>query len=58
MKDKNKIIKSVSFDINPEYPKSAIKVNNPPFEIEREMQRKFPCNLIIKWKDNYNDLII
>ncbi|KAL0484188.1 kinesin-like protein [Acrasis kona] len=46
---KNNIISQVHFDINPEYPKSAVKVLQSPFELERTMAEKFPCNMTVVW---------
>jgi hypothetical protein len=52
-------VKSVAFDINPDYPKAAIKVLNPPFELERTLDYIYPCYMTIKWKnDAYNPLTI
>jgi hypothetical protein len=49
----------VAFDINPDYPKAAIKVLNPPFELERTLDYIYPCYMTIKWKnDAYNPLTI
>eukprot|EP01063_Lacrimia_lanifica_P034469 TRINITY_DN6378_c0_g3_i2.p1 TRINITY_DN6378_c0_g3~~TRINITY_DN6378_c0_g3_i2.p1 ORF type:complete len:978 (+),score=201.30 TRINITY_DN6378_c0_g3_i2:57-2990(+) len=45
-------IKRVDFDINPRYPKSAVKVTSPPFTLERTMSTRFPCNMTIHWKDS------
>lgn len=48
------IIDTVSFDINPGYPKSAIRVSQPPYELIRTMNAEFVCNLIIQWNKTLN----
>eukprot|EP01060_Flectonema_neradi_P016104 TRINITY_DN226_c0_g4_i1.p1 TRINITY_DN226_c0_g4~~TRINITY_DN226_c0_g4_i1.p1 ORF type:complete len:976 (+),score=153.21 TRINITY_DN226_c0_g4_i1:43-2970(+) len=44
-------ISRVEFDINPRYPNSAVKVQSPPYTMERTMAMKFSCNIAIRWKD-------
>jgi predicted esterase len=48
------VIDSVSFDINPEYPKSAIRVSKPPYELVRIMNSEFTCDFIIEWNKMLN----
>lgn len=48
------VIDSVSFDINPGYPKSAIRVSEAPYELVRIMNGEFPCDLIIQWNKALN----
>ena len=45
----NNIIDCVSFDINPDYPKSAIRVSAPPYQLIRTMNAEFTCDFIIQW---------
>lgn len=52
-KTKN-VIDSVSFDINPEYPKSAIRVSEAPYELVRTMSLEFTCDFIIQWNKTLN----
>ncbi|CAF3692831.1 unnamed protein product [Rotaria socialis] len=52
-KTKN-MIDSVSFDINPEYPKSAIRVSEAPYELVRIMNSEFTCDFIIQWNKAWN----
>ncbi|CAF0917669.1 unnamed protein product [Adineta steineri] len=52
-KTKN-MIDNVSFDINPEYPKSAIRVCQPPYELVRIMNLEFTCHFIIQWNKTLN----
>ena len=44
-------ISRVEFDINPRFPKSAIKVMSPPYTLQRTMALAFSCNIAIRWKD-------
>ncbi|CAF1378387.1 unnamed protein product [Rotaria sp. Silwood1] len=48
------VIDSVSFDINPEYPKSAIRVSKAPYELIRIMNLEFTCHFIIQWNKVLN----
>eukprot|EP01059_Diplonema_ambulator_P019726 TRINITY_DN33370_c0_g1_i1.p1 TRINITY_DN33370_c0_g1~~TRINITY_DN33370_c0_g1_i1.p1 ORF type:complete len:987 (+),score=103.96 TRINITY_DN33370_c0_g1_i1:76-2961(+) len=52
---KNKLVKPsitrVDFNINPRYPKSAVRVTTAPFELTRTMASKFPCDMTIRWSD-------
>ena len=48
------VIDSVSFDINPGYPKSAIRVLEVPYELARIMNTEFPCDFIIQWNKALN----
>jgi hypothetical protein len=43
-----------TFNINPEFPKSAVKVDKIPFELSRSMLRGFPCDMTIYWKPTFN----
>jgi hypothetical protein len=52
-KTKN-VIDSVSFDINPGYPKSAIRVSEAPYELVRIMNSEFTCDFIIQWNKALN----
>jgi hypothetical protein len=52
-KTKN-VIDSVSFDINPEYPKSAIRVSEAPYELVRIMNLEFTCDFVIQWNKTLN----
>ncbi|CAF4671435.1 unnamed protein product, partial [Rotaria sp. Silwood2] len=52
-KTKN-LIDSVSFDINPEYPKSAVRVSEAPYELVRIMHSEFTCDFIIQWNKVLN----
>ena len=45
-------IQYVTFNINPAYPKSAVKVSEAPFELTRTMVNGFPCDMTIYWKTN------
>ncbi|KAH3745474.1 Kinesin motor domain [Pelomyxa schiedti] len=44
------IVSSVSFNINPDFPKSAIRVTEPPFQLERTMASLFPCDMLVQWR--------
>jgi hypothetical protein len=44
-----KLVASVAFDINPAFPKSAVRVAKPPFELARTMESCFPCDMHITW---------
>ena len=44
-------IKTAEFNINPRYPKAAVKVTTAPFTLERTMISKFPCHMTVKWAD-------
>ncbi|CAF1238831.1 unnamed protein product [Rotaria sordida] len=44
----------VSFDINPGYPKSAIRVSKAPYELVRIMNLEFTCYFIIQWNKALN----
>ncbi|CAF4048170.1 unnamed protein product [Rotaria sordida] len=48
------VIDSVSFDINPGYPKSAIRVSKAPYELVRIMNLEFTCHFIIQWNKALN----
>lgn len=48
------VIDSVSFDINPDYPKSAIRVSGAPYQLVRIMGIEFTCDLIIQWNKVLN----
>ena len=48
------VIDSVSFDINPGYPKSAIRVCQHPFQLVRIMNAEFTCHFIIQWNKLFN----
>ena len=48
------VIDSVSFDINPAYPKSAIRVSEAPYELVRRMNLEFTCDFIIQWNKALN----
>ncbi|CAF1315724.1 unnamed protein product [Adineta ricciae] len=52
-KTKN-IIENVSFDINPGYPKSAIRVSDAPYELVRIMNAEFVCDFLIRWNKALN----
>ena len=52
-KTKN-VVESVSFDINPQYPKSAIRVSEAPYELVRIMNLEFTCDFIIRWNKALN----
>lgn len=52
-KTKN-VIDSVSFDINPKYPNSAIRISEPPYELVRTMNLEFTCDFIIQWTKTFN----
>ncbi len=41
-------IKSVGFNINPDYPKLAPRVSSAPFEITRTMRSHFPADMLIE----------
>lgn len=50
-----KCIQSVAFNINPSYPKSAVKVSAPgPFHLTRTMASKFPADFIVGFKPELN----
>eukprot|EP00755_Sulcionema_specki_P017277 Sspe_Gene.11089::Locus_3738_Transcript_2_2_Confidence_0.750_Length_3089::g.11089::m.11089/K10395/KIF4_21_27; kinesin family member 4/21/27 len=50
--DKGRIIARVDFDINPSYPKAAIKVAKAPFTLTRTMASLFPCNMTVRWAES------
>jgi hypothetical protein len=43
--DAARALTRVEFDINPDFPKAAIKVSSAPFTLERTMSLKFTCNI-------------
>eukprot|EP01105_Mastigella_eilhardi_P008055 TRINITY_DN1988_c0_g1_i1.p1 TRINITY_DN1988_c0_g1~~TRINITY_DN1988_c0_g1_i1.p1 ORF type:complete len:403 (-),score=74.64 TRINITY_DN1988_c0_g1_i1:32-1240(-) len=44
------LIRWVAFDINPSYPKSAVRVQSHPFELSRTMADAFPCDMLVEWR--------
>ena len=45
------LIHSVGFNINPQFPRSAVRVAAPgPFALSRTMASAFPCDLQIAWR--------
>eukprot|EP00808_Paulinella_micropora_P006722 g23005.t1 len=44
---KQSAILRVDFNINPDYPSSALKVSKHPFEFSRTMKREFPCDMTV-----------
>ena len=52
-KTKN-VLDIVSFDINPQYPKSAIRVSGAPYELVRVMNLEFTCDFIVQWNKALN----
>eukprot|EP00732_Lithocolla_globosa_P002709 Lithocolla_globosa_v1_NODE_1876_length_2280_cov_11.819775.p1 type:complete len:553 gc:universal NODE_1876_length_2280_cov_11.819775:1751-93(-) len=50
--DKSTLLRRVDFNINPEYPSSAIKVLKQPFTLARVMNREYPCNITVYWNSN------
>ncbi len=48
---KRSAISKVEFDINPQYPKSAVRVTKSPFVLARCMASRFPCNMKVMWKN-------
>lgn len=43
------VISKVGFDINPSFPKSAVKVTQPPFTLSRDMATPFTCAMQISF---------
>ncbi len=55
MKCKTKnVIDSVSFDINPEYFKSAIRFSEASYQLVRIINSEFTCDFIIQWNKALN----
>jgi hypothetical protein len=45
------LIQSVGFNINPAFPKSAVRVQAPgPFALSRTMASAFPCDFQVAWR--------
>ena len=49
--DAGRALTRVEFDINPDFPKAAIKVTSPPFTLERSMAMRYSCNLRLYFAD-------
>eukprot|EP01062_Namystynia_karyoxenos_P057832 TRINITY_DN489_c5_g1_i1.p1 TRINITY_DN489_c5_g1~~TRINITY_DN489_c5_g1_i1.p1 ORF type:complete len:1110 (+),score=222.31 TRINITY_DN489_c5_g1_i1:69-3398(+) len=48
-------IQRVDFDINPDYPKAAIRVSSPgPFLLSRTMSTRFPVYMTVHWQQSLN----
>ena len=48
--DLRRSITRVEFDINPDFPKSAVRVNAPPFILQRTMASLFPCDMTVTFE--------
>eukprot|EP00759_Apiculatamorpha_spiralis_P029206 PhF_6_TR31482/c0_g1_i1/m.46283/K10395/KIF4_21_27; kinesin family member 4/21/27 len=46
-------ISRVEFNINPDFPKSAVKVTASPYVLDRTMASAFPCDMTIYFEDSY-----
>jgi pimeloyl-ACP methyl ester carboxylesterase len=44
-------IDCVAFNINPDFPKSAVKVRAAPFTLERTMSTRFTCEMIVTFNN-------
>eukprot|EP00760_Papus_ankaliazontas_P004670 PhM_4_TR12018/c0_g1_i1/m.105237/K10395/KIF4_21_27; kinesin family member 4/21/27 len=50
--DPKRVIARVEFNINPDFPKSAVKVTAPgPFKLARTMASAFPCDMFVYFDD-------
>jgi pimeloyl-ACP methyl ester carboxylesterase len=48
--DARTVLSRVDFNINPDFPKAAIKVLAPPFKLQRTMGIKFVCELLLHFQ--------